>query len=88
MYPQVSVTAYLACARLSDSIGDVLKRAIENKTRATWERGRYRPCLSQASARLSHFFLLNDYSPPSWNLEQATAYSEAKIDNILIAAFN
>ena len=34
----------VACARLSDSIysGDVLKRAERNKTRATWERVRWR----------------------------------------------
>ena len=64
----------VACARLSDSI--VLtywNEQSENKTRATWERGRWRreKCLSPAPACFSHFFLLNDFSPLSRSLEQA-----------------
>ena len=54
----------LACARLSDSIvGTYYNEQSENKTRATWEMGRWRekwerePCLSPAPAGFSHFFL-------------------------------
>ena len=64
----------VAFARLSDSImRTYLNEQSENKTRATWERG-----LSPAPARFSHFFLLNDFSPLSRSLEQATMSGEYK----------
>ena len=55
---------------------DVLRRGKRNKTRETWERGRRRhPVSSQPpGVFLNSFytrFLLNDFSPLSWSLEQA-----------------
>ena len=54
----------LACARLAYSmVGTYYNEQSENKTRATWELGRWRekwerePCLSPAPAGFSHFFL-------------------------------
>ena len=70
-FPATVSYEWIACARLSDS-GDVLNEQSENKTRATWERGRWR--LSPAPARFSHFFLLNDFSPLSRSLEQANEW--------------
>ena len=76
----------LASARLAYSkVGTYWDEQSENKTRATWEMGRWRrgkwerePCLSPAPARFSHFFYtfwlssLNDFSPLSW--EPGTGY--------------
>ena len=67
------VTVRVACARLSDSI--------VGTSRAKIRRARF----GKAFARFSHFFftfLLNDFSPLSWSLEQPTV--RAKLTTVII----
>ena len=47
-------------------------RAVENWRSRSVAKSAH--CLSPARARFSHFFLLNDFSQPSWSLEQASSY--------------
>ena len=59
---------------------------IQRRSRAReWERERDSlcqalppPCLSPARVCFSHFFLLNDFSPLSWSLEQAKRERERR----------
>ena len=67
------VTVRVTCARLSDSI--------VGTSRAKIRRARF----GKAFARFSHFFftfLLNDFSPLSWSLEQPTV--RAKLTTVII----
>ena len=58
-----------ACARLSDSIVEM--KISENTTRATGKGGDGGGGGTPAPARVSHFYLLNDFSPLSRSLEKA-----------------
>ena len=71
-----SVMGSSLCQALRQYSGTYQDEECENKTRETWERGRRRhPVSSQPpGVFLNSFytrFLLNDFSPLSWSLEQA-----------------
>ena len=61
----------VACSGLSDSIMGTYFKTSKAKIRRAW-LGKGGGGLFPAPARFSHFFLMNDISPPSWSLEQAS----------------
>ena len=76
--PEQAVKKMLAC--VASVSNRVIARKLERKQKARKRLLRWLkkcvqappPCLSPTPARFSHFFLLNDFSPLSRSLEQAT----------------
>ena len=80
---QVSVPPYVAsagsqivwCGRMQTRKAKIRRARLSKGDGGGEKNGREPPCLSPAPARFSHFFLLNDFSPLSQSLEQATPYA-------------
>ena len=75
MSSSLVTTTAVACVRLSDSMVERIKTSKAKMRRARLGKGGGG---GGKNGRFSHFFLLNDFPPPSRSLEKATTAVAAK----------